>query len=209
MNSGLRPTWVFFGDSITQQGSGPSGWVSCVQDAYQRKVDVVNRGYSGYNTRMAKLVLPHIFPRTFGAEGGAGVEHVQAPPDLACVFFGANDAALPDRTSAKQHVALDTYVNNLKSMVTYLKREVGVKTVVLLAPPPVSEPHRLIHAKKTYDIDLEASERTSEVTGAYAAACVAVAQELGVPCVDLFSVFNAVEGFGDVLKGIVWSFRAS
>ncbi len=32
------------GDSITQQGSSPDGgWVAVIQDAYARKVDVINR----------------------------------------------------------------------------------------------------------------------------------------------------------------------
>lgn len=83
----LRPQWVLFGDSITQRAFSPGGWAGLLADAYQRKVDVVNRGYSGYNTRWAVQLLPHLFP-----EGAP-------PPQLATVFFGANDAALPDRPS--------------------------------------------------------------------------------------------------------------
>lgn len=148
----------------------------------------MNRGYSGYNTRMAKLVLPHLVPRAAADDDTA--------PTLCTIFFGANDAALPDRTSAKQHVALDVYTNNLRSMVTYLRKEGGVRRVILITPPPVSEPHRIVHAKETYGIDLPlGSERTLEVTGRYAEACRELAREMDVPCVDLFGTFTAVDGY--------------
>ena len=49
------------------------------------QADVIARGYSGYNTRWAAHILDKIFTRG------------QAPPDLVTIFFGANDAALPDR----------------------------------------------------------------------------------------------------------------
>ena len=47
---------------------------------------MVLRGYSGYNTRWARLLLPKIFPTS-----------PPVPAKLVTVFFGANDAALPDR----------------------------------------------------------------------------------------------------------------
>ena len=49
------------------------------------QADVIARGYSGYNTRWAAYILEKIFPKG------------HAPPDLVTIFFGANDAALPDR----------------------------------------------------------------------------------------------------------------
>jgi lysophospholipase L1-like esterase len=84
----IRPQFVLFGDSITQKSFGPGGWAGVIADAYQRRVDVINRGYSGYNTRWALSVVDHIFPAN--ATGKIG---------LATIFFGANDAALPDRPS--------------------------------------------------------------------------------------------------------------
>ena len=40
---------VLFGDSITQQSFDPEkcGWGAYLANAYMRKMDVVNRGYSG------------------------------------------------------------------------------------------------------------------------------------------------------------------
>jgi lysophospholipase L1-like esterase len=85
----MRPQFVTFGDSITQRGFS-AGWTSLLADAYQRRADVINRGYSGYNSRWALQLLDHVFPQPTAA---------LPPPRLATVFFGANDAALPDRGS--------------------------------------------------------------------------------------------------------------
>lgn len=85
----MRPQFVTFGDSITQRGFEP-GWGSLLANAYQRRADVVSRGYSGYNSRWALQLLDAVFPQPSAAA---------PPPRLATVFFGANDAALPDRGS--------------------------------------------------------------------------------------------------------------
>jgi lysophospholipase L1-like esterase len=85
----LRPYFVTFGDSITQRGFAP-GWTGQLADAYQRRADVINRGYSGYNSRWALQLLPRVFPQP--APGSPA-------PRLVTIFFGANDAALPDQGS--------------------------------------------------------------------------------------------------------------
>lgn len=74
------------------------------------QLDILVRGYSGYNTRWALKVLERVFPP----------QEKEAPVAII-VFFGANDAALPDRTSAYQHVPLDEYRHNLHSIVSYFK----------------------------------------------------------------------------------------
>ncbi|XP_042033894.1 isoamyl acetate-hydrolyzing esterase 1 homolog isoform X2 [Salvia splendens] len=53
----MRPQIVLFGDSITQQSFRSGGWGASVADTYSRKVDVVLRGYGGYNTRYLKRLL--------------------------------------------------------------------------------------------------------------------------------------------------------
>lgn len=76
------------------------------------------RGYSGYNTRWALKVLGKVFPPA--ADGGGGDGQSDAPLAVT-VFFGANDACLPDRCSAFVHVALDEYKRNLHSIVSFFK----------------------------------------------------------------------------------------
>lgn len=184
-----RPTWVMFGDSITQRGHDPleEGWVSRLQDVYQRRVDVLNRGYSGYTSRWAKMILPYLETDAF--EGA----------QLVTVWFGANDAALPDRTSKVQHVPLEEYRSNIKDIVERLK--CLADHVVLVTPPPVSEPHRIQYAKDAYGIDLVlGSERTNAVTKQYAKACMDVGEMCGIPVVDMWGICmeKEPERYGDV-----------
>lgn len=62
--------------------------------AAHAQADVINRGYSGYNTRWSKYLLQKVFPAS------------QKPgPALVTVFYGANDAALPDRIRYVMHMA--------------------------------------------------------------------------------------------------------
>lgn len=68
------------------------------------------RGYSGYNTRWAVKVLDKVFPAVD-----------EAAPVAVTVFFGANDSCLHDRYAAFQHVPLDEYKDNLRSIFTFLK----------------------------------------------------------------------------------------
>jgi len=72
------------------------------------KADILLRGYSGYNSRWALKVLDKVF----SPEAGAAA---------VIVFFGANDACLPDRYAAFQHVPLDEYKRNLHSIFSSLK----------------------------------------------------------------------------------------
>ncbi|OMJ08795.1 Isoamyl acetate-hydrolyzing esterase 1-like protein, partial [Smittium culicis] len=59
---------VAFGDSITQRGQDPKmkGWVSQLINRYIRKLDVLNRGFAGYNTKSGCVMFPRIFPTTNG-----------------------------------------------------------------------------------------------------------------------------------------------
>lgn len=67
--------------------------------------------------------------------------------------------------SEKQHVPLDEYVQNLRTIVQHV-RSVGGNTTVLITPPPVFEPGRLLDRQQKYGAlaDLE-PERTNEMTG--------------------------------------------
>jgi lysophospholipase L1-like esterase len=73
---------------------------------------VVLRGLSGYNTRWALKVLPRAM------EGAADAG---ADPAAVTVFFGANDASLPDQVQAHQNVPLEEYQANLRAICAYFK----------------------------------------------------------------------------------------
>nr|KJB69603.1 hypothetical protein B456_011G033300 [Gossypium raimondii] len=70
----MRPTIYLFGDSITEASFADGGWGAALANHFCRTLDVVLRGYSGYNTRWALKVLDRVFP-TVGHDGAAA-----APP---------------------------------------------------------------------------------------------------------------------------------
>ncbi|CAM9475692.1 unnamed protein product, partial [Phaeothamnion confervicola] len=182
------PEVVLFGDSITQSSFAP-GWGSQLADWYTRRADVINRGFSGYNTRMSMFLLNTIFPQT-----GDGVP--ESPPALlVTVFLGANDMALAS-SSARQHVPLQEYKSNLKRIVAHIRAAEPGARIILITPPPV-------HEGMWREAQLQFfTEAKAEPTGAipdrtmYARACKDAAGELGIPAVDAFSGF----GGGDPAK---------
>lgn len=123
-----RAQIVLVGDSITQQGTRPGGIHCLLADRYRRKAgpclahthththraspdlttaaDVINRGYSGYNSRHMKVLIE----RHKAAGSWAFAHH----PTLFTLWLGANDAVLP---SEPQHVPVDEYRGNLVDLV--------------------------------------------------------------------------------------------
>lgn len=123
------------------------------------------------------------------------------------IFFGANDATLPGTV---QHVPplkpltqvpLDTYASNLRQLLTcpLLKQHNPNIKLLLITPPPIC-------AYRWGDRDKECNrppQRTAEHTALYAAKAKSIAEELGIPHVDLWSGFLHAVGWkkGDPLIG--------
>lgn len=177
------PSIVLFGDSITQYGGNRDGWGTGLAEAYQRRADVINRGHGGYNTRWSL----HLFDRLFAP-------FAASPPALVTVFFGANDAAHPDRVSRGQYVPLDEFKSNLSEIVRRIKA-LGVKRVIVIGPPPVYGPARIEHVLKTKGVSISEPERTDELAGEYSQAASEVASSAGVPFVETWGPFHAVSGW--------------
>ena len=167
---------VLFGDSITQFGFSLSeeGWCAAVANHFQRRADIIHRGFSGYNTRWARMILPALV-------NGTNV------PDVVVIFFGANDAAANDH----QHIPLDQYKINLKHMCHYLT-EVGVakQSILLLTPPPVSD-------EDWAKISGVPGERKFSVAKEYARAVCEVGSEEGVGVVDVFGEIGGRKDYRD------------
>lgn len=176
----MRPKIYLFGDSITEESYADGGWGASLTNHFSRTADVVLRGYSGYNTRWALKVLD----RVFHAE--AAVEE----PVAVTVFFGANDACLPDRYGAFQHVPLDEYKDNLHTIFSSLKKRWPTAVVLFITPPPIDEAARLQFPYAENASGLP--ERTNEAAGAYAKACIDVAKECGTPVVDIWTKMQEV-----------------
>lgn len=173
-----RPKIFLFGDSITEDSFALGGWGASLANHFSRTADVVLRGYSGYNTRWALKVLERVFPVSKG-------DGTETAPVALTVFFGANDACLPNRCSGFQHVPLHEYKENLSSIVSFFKKRWPTTHVVLVTPPPIDEDARLRYPYVDNPEGLP--ERTNEAAGEYARACILVANECHVPVIDLWT----------------------
>jgi lysophospholipase L1-like esterase len=169
---------VLFGDSITQQSFSPGGFGVTLADRYQRRADVLNRGFSGYNTRWALEMLPLLRDSTCSSTC------------FVTVFFGANDASLIEQ-NPRQHVPIEEYGANLKQIVKQLRSNCPAATIVIVCPPPVCHEQRLTFLRTRYPETFNGElERTNEAAGKYAATAEAVAAELSVPCVNLWQAMQ-------------------
>ncbi|XP_063170382.1 isoamyl acetate-hydrolyzing esterase 1 homolog [Candoia aspera] len=170
------PRIVLFGDSITEFSFQDKGWGASLANRLVRRCDVLNRGLSGYNTRWGKMVLPRLITKDSNARNIMAVT----------VFFGANDSALKDE-NPKQHVPLDEYADNLKSMICYLNSvDISKQDIILVTPPPLHE----ATWEKECVAKGEKLNRLNSITGEYAKACVKVAKECGTDVIDLWTLMQ-------------------
>lgn len=219
-----RPKLILVGDSITEQGSSHAyGWVTDLSIRYSRRVDVINRGMNGYNSRWGLACLPLILEELLGpsdsnfcndldasAEGhddrnGKNLDDQQKKTqDRKCpnvneqnplkqaitlhphpqftflIGYGANDSCLEGGAHSRHHVPVDEYSSNLKQMVELVQSWKGPSksgriAVGLITPPPC-------------DTDIQSKSRDNEnMTRLYAEECIKLANELGVPVVDLWN----------------------
>ncbi|KAG8165925.1 hypothetical protein KVR01_004477 [Diaporthe batatas] len=168
------PQVVLFGDSLfegcvdVQDGFS---FYAALQKHCLRRYDVVNRGFSGYNTSQALHIFEQLFP-----EPGPGT------PDMKylVILLGANDAALP-LDDDNQHVPLEQYKANLARLASHPRVAAHGCKVLLVTPPPLDEIRRT-------EVDVAQHGRATREqarSAAYSAAAREVAAELGVVCVDL------------------------
>jgi isoamyl acetate esterase len=125
---------------------------------------------------MGLNILPRFFP-------------TQGQVRLMTIFFGANDSCLPGNP---QHVPLQTYVESLEQLITHqCVRAQGTK-VVLVVPAPVDEWGQSPSAPN------RPLARTAATTMRYAEACRDVGAKMGVPVVDLWTLFIEAAGWDRV-----------
>lgn len=199
-----RPILVLIGDSITEQGSShPQGWVSSLAIRYNRRLDVVNRGMNGYNSRWGLAALPLILEEILGPEMSLlddadgectnsegtdckedGAQESSDTKQLSqdypqytfLIGFGANDSALSDGLHSRHHVPLQEYTTNLKRMIQLIQSwntKLNV-AVAILTPPPCNT-------------EIQSKSRDNEnVTRSYANSCIQVANDMKVPVVNVW-----------------------
>lgn len=125
-----RSVILLLGDSITQQSFEPGAWGAALAAAYarERRADVLNRGFSGYTSRLLTRVVPSILSQL-----GGPLDRVA----LVTLLVGSNDATRP---GAAQHVPVPEYKANLESILATLRAKLPAARVVLLTPPAVDGP---------------------------------------------------------------------
>ncbi|CUG43119.1 esterase, putative [Bodo saltans] len=172
-----RKNILIVGDSLTEFGYD-NRWVSNLQHEYQRRADVVARGFSGYNTRWVLEMLN---------DDARSEIVVPVTQSLFCaVFLGANDAAAGFATE----VPLEEYQSNLRGIIRALREKAHPEFgVVVVTPPPVDQEVLLAYTIANWNPAATCSPRTLEHTKLYRDAALQVAQEEGCVAVDLYKVF--------------------
>lgn len=162
------PKILLIGDSLTQLGYSDSGkWVALLADLFQRKCDVINRGFSGYTTRSIKPFIPNIITENLVSGNVATV-----------VFLGANDSNLKELNEA-QHVPLEEYKSNLQEIIDILgKKGILASKILLVPPPPCNEEMWRKSLEIKTNSPVERSSKNNETTRRYYDACLQMANKL-------------------------------
>lgn len=175
------PKFLLFGDSIIQfaynskvEGDEVEQFAlgAALCNAYTRKMDIVQRGFSGYNSRWGLMLLPKILE----AEQNIA---------LSTIFFGSNDACL----AGNQRVPLDEYVSNTKKMISMLKAK---KIKPILIGPGLIDREKF-EAPRADQVK-QGCIRTNENFEAYSNALDKIAQEEKIPLVNLNTAFRREGG---------------
>ncbi|KAI0059080.1 SGNH hydrolase [Artomyces pyxidatus] len=180
MAANIQDAIMLFGDSLTEGSWKYFGIAARLSHMYGRTFDVLNRGFSGYNTEWALPVFEQVFAKQHE-------QHHAPRVRLLLIWFGANDACLP---LSRQHVPLARFGENLAAMIRMITSPTSPHyspetKILLLTPPPVS-PVLWGAELATHDPPGE-QDRAVESSREYAAEVERVGQREGVPVVDVWN----------------------
>lgn len=176
-----RALVLLVGDSITQQSfEAAHGWGALLAAAYaqDRTADVINRGFSGYTSRLVRRALPALLDQ-LGGDPRRAV--------LVTLLLGTNDAT---REGARQHVPLHEYEGNMRSLLHILARRFPNATIVVITPPAIAEAKWTDYCAKARKGDGDG--RSNERLAPYVDAAQRVAVEAGALVVDLHAAMLQV-----------------
>ncbi|KAI3474735.1 hypothetical protein Pfo_029920 [Paulownia fortunei] len=170
-----RQQFVLFGSSIVQMSLKIGGWGAVLADLYDRKADIILRGYGAWNSRNALQVLKKIFPQDAAVH-----------PSLVIVYFGGNDAMQPHPSGLGPHVPLPEYLENMKEIALHL-RSLSEKTrIIFLTCPPVDE----AMIRQYFGNSFDKQERTNESCRIYSEALVDLCKQLDIKVINLWTAFQ-------------------
>lgn len=114
---------ALIGDSITEFSTQfPHGLHTYLNNEYVKRLDVINRGYSGYNTRILRAAYKDI------------TESLDSTLAAAVLFIGTNDSVLPGEL---QHVPIAEFKENMLFFIENLQKVTD--RIVLITPAYISE----------------------------------------------------------------------
>ncbi|KAH6912959.1 GDSL Lipase/Acylhydrolase [Coprinopsis sp. MPI-PUGE-AT-0042] len=185
MAANVQDVFMLFGDSITQRAWEPGGLGQRLARAYARTLDVVNRGYSGYNSEWALPVFEKCIAKK-GARANICAIHILA------IWLGANDASL---APSPQHTAVTTFRANIEKMISMLHSPQSEwympnTCIILLTPPPINVHREEFNARNPPTTTVA----KFDVSRAYADAVVSVAKERDVGMVDVWTMIWEAAG---------------
>lgn len=167
----MRGKIILLGDSITEESFDQThlGWGAGFASLYSRSADVLNRGFSGYNTRWIKAMIPNILSE---------FQNNPSQVIITTLLLGSNDCA---SASSFQHVPLAEYRDNLTSIVIQLLQFNPNMEVLLITPPPID------HNSINPNWDIRSAVKDYAITAA------AVATERRIISVDLWKGPHAMD----------------
>ncbi|CDK28815.1 unnamed protein product [Kuraishia capsulata CBS 1993] len=200
------PKFVLFGDSITERCFSQFPYTTYVNDGfgepevskadqekaqfafgaelshlYRRRMSVIARGFSGYNTEQCRIIIPKILQ----------IEHDASPEgskvELCTVFLGSNDAAsaYPDK------VEYTRYLENMEFIIDEIRKR---KIRPIIVGPTLYDRERY---ERLDAVELaKGIYRTSQMNKKYSEGLKALCARMGVPFVDLYSAFEKLVNEG-------------
>lgn len=189
---------LLFGDSITEYSYNPYayssekkpkspqfGFGAYVTNKYTRRLDVVQRGYAGYNSDQAREIYPKVLSHLEDVVFGT-------------LFFGTNDAV----ASGPQAVPLDRYLENMEYIID-LALERNIKLVVF---GPALHDANLWDKVMTPEDRLAGRFRSNERNKQYLEALKSLCERKKVAFGDLYTAFSQYRDSSQLLSdGIHYS----
>ncbi|XP_046549695.1 LOW QUALITY PROTEIN: isoamyl acetate-hydrolyzing esterase 1 homolog [Haliotis rubra] len=148
------------------------------------KCDVINRGFSRYNARWCKFVLPQI---SSAADDAASVAAVT-------IFLGANDSNDGD-LNPTQHCPQRLYRRPDRDGGIFAVYRHPERESSLITPPPCDENAWGEECKKKG----KPMSKSNTLTELYAKVCAKVASDCGTQCVDLYKAVMKSEEWKNML----------
>lgn len=162
---------LLIGDSITEMAVDPSifGWSAFLQTQYMRRLDLVNKGLSGYTTRWYKVLIEPTM---------LAISTEKDYVELTILMLGSNDCVDPKvEPKSNQAVPVDEYSRNLESIVKSIKKR--STRIILATAPPTDE--------KLWP------SRPFERVNEYRRAGLKLGKNLSIPVLDTWPLFLGEE----------------